>query len=148
MRCLLVADAFEVGLETDCEMPGWDWHAVRAVLQLAWIGFEHIVYACHGVREVLKGWLVVCNRYLPGTEYGHDIMQLVVGKPRRKLLVGRLLEARLPMANCNNCCFEQESHSTAVVGLQWQQSVLECSAQLTVAGVQDSNQSACAFEQP
>lgn len=49
------------------------------------------------------------------------------------------------METCNSCCFEQESHAKAVAGMRCQQLVLEGGTQMTVAWVQDSDQSACAF---
>lgn len=72
-------------LVIDCAMTDWKWHAV---VQLALHEEEHLVHACHAVWEKLTALLVLCNTRLPGSEYGHDMMQKVVGKLRRKLLVG------------------------------------------------------------
>lgn len=127
-------------------MLGWGCHAVHAVVQLALHVFEPPVFACDGWREVLMGLLVLCNRCPPGTEYGHEMMWNVVGKPGGKLIGGQVLHGLLLRAGCNNCCAEQESNSNAVAGMLWQQSELDCGTQLTSVRTQDCVQCACAFE--
>lgn len=136
MRCLLAADCSEAHCKTDCDMLGSGCHAVHAVVQLALHVLKPPVFACDNWCEVLMGLLVLCSRCLPGTEYGHDMMWNMVGKLGEKLPGGQVLQGLLLWASCNNCCFEQESNSSAVAGMLCLQSELDCNTQLTLVRAQ------------